>query len=74
MVLIWYPLSEFEVTLQHEVFGHGYRIRDIGSNIVKVQGYEFDPPFPYGDGGELLIMKLSKILHLLAKLLLAQVE
>ncbi len=51
MVLVWLPLSEFEIVVQHEVFGHGYRVRDIGSNIAKVKKYEIDVPFPYGDGG-----------------------
>lgn len=51
MVLVWHPLSELEVTAQHEVFGHGYRIRDIGPFAVKVEGYDIDAPFPYGDGG-----------------------
>src|SRR3989304_7500498 len=48
---IYYPLSRIEVVLQHEVFGHGYRIRDIGSNIAVVNRYVIDAPFPYGNGG-----------------------
>jgi len=48
---IWYPLSEFEMVLQHEVFGHGYRIRDINSNSVWVYKYKIKVPFPYGKGG-----------------------
>jgi len=48
---IWSPLARAEMVVQHEVFGHGYRIRDIGSNRVKVEGYQIDMPPPYGQGG-----------------------
>lgn len=51
IILVWSPLSEFEIVLQHEVFGHGYRIRDIGKKIVHVTDYHIDAPFPYGEGG-----------------------
>ncbi|NGX33492.1 MAG: hypothetical protein K1060chlam4_01562, partial [Candidatus Anoxychlamydiales bacterium] len=48
---VWGPLSRAEMVVQHEVFGHGYRIRDIGSSRAKVKGYQIDMPPPYGGGG-----------------------
>ncbi|NGX34856.1 MAG: hypothetical protein K1060chlam1_01215 [Candidatus Anoxychlamydiales bacterium] len=48
---IWGPLARAEMVVQHEVFGHGYRVRDIGSDRAKVFGYKIDMPPPYGDGG-----------------------
>ena len=30
LVLIWNPLGQIATVAQHEIFGHGYRIRDIG--------------------------------------------
>jgi len=51
IILVWYPLSEFEIVVQHEIYGHGYRIRDIGSNIAIVDDYKIKTPFPYGAGG-----------------------
>ncbi|MFA6118488.1 MAG: hypothetical protein WCT85_01145 [Parachlamydiales bacterium] len=50
MIFVWGPLSRFELVTQHEVFGHGYRIRDINSGIVKVKRYILQPSWPYGDG------------------------
>lgn len=61
MVLIWYPLSEFEIVVQHEVFGHGYRVRNLGSDIARVEKYEFDAPFPYGDGGGATLYEYSTL-------------
>jgi len=46
----WLPVNAIAMTAQHEVFGHGYRIRDI-SNGTKVLGYSFKTPPPYGPGG-----------------------
>ena len=31
---IWGPLARSEMVVQHEVFGHGYRIRDIGKAVT----------------------------------------
>ncbi|MBF8262478.1 MAG: hypothetical protein HW387_143 [Parachlamydiales bacterium] len=48
----WLPLNVTFLMTQHEIFGHGYRIRDLGSKYGKVTGYsvhgfgavtEFDP-------------------------------
>jgi hypothetical protein len=49
-LLIWAPLGEFASTTQHEFFGHGYRIRDIGKRYVKEKKYQFNLPNPYGNG------------------------
>ncbi len=51
LFMIWLPLNYLTMVVQHEVFGHGYRIRDIGHSRVKVSGYSFGTPPPYGDGG-----------------------
>ncbi|NGX56441.1 MAG: hypothetical protein K1060chlam5_00682 [Candidatus Anoxychlamydiales bacterium] len=51
LIFLYQPLAGLEVVIQHEVFGHGYRIRDISSHFTKVTGYRFDLPFPYGNGG-----------------------
>jgi hypothetical protein len=51
LIFLYQPLAGFEVVLQHELFGHGYRIRDISKHYVKVLGFSFDLPLPYGNGG-----------------------
>jgi hypothetical protein len=51
LIFLYQPLAGFEVVLQHELFGHGYRIRDVSKHYAKVLGYSFDMPFPYGNGG-----------------------
>lgn len=38
--LFWLPESLSAAITQHEVFGHGYRIRDLGSKYGQVTGYE----------------------------------
>jgi len=50
-VLIMLPINVLSTTVQHEVFGHGYRIRQIGSQNAAVTGFSFDSPPPYGPGG-----------------------
>ncbi|HSX26693.1 MAG TPA: hypothetical protein VLE89_06775 [Chlamydiales bacterium] len=47
----WLALNYLAVVAQHEVFGHGYRIRDIGRSKASVGGYSFNTPPPYGFGG-----------------------
>ena len=37
--LFWIPVGASCVVTQHEVFGHGYRIRDLGEQYAKVTGY-----------------------------------
>lgn len=49
LFFIWLPLNELAVTVQHEIFGHGYRIRTLDN--AHVNGYDFDAPLPYGPGG-----------------------
>ena len=49
--LITSPLNYLMTTVQHEVFGHGYRIRDIGKPKVRVNSYHIDAPIPYGTSG-----------------------
>lgn len=51
LYLGWLPVNYLATVAQHEVFGHGYRIRDIGRPRAKVQGYSFNAPPPYGEGG-----------------------
>lgn len=49
---IWLPLNYFTMVVQHEVFGHGYRVRDLKTHgIAEVNGYQFNWPPPYGPGG-----------------------
>lgn len=38
--LFWIPMNSICVVAQHEVFGHGYRIRDLGHKYAKVKGYK----------------------------------
>jgi hypothetical protein len=47
----WLPANYLATVVQHEIFGHGYRIRDIGRSRAKVEGYSFNAPPPYGGGG-----------------------
>jgi len=51
LMAVWLPLNCLVVTIQHEVFGHGYRIREIGYSKADVTGYEIGVPLPYGEGG-----------------------
>lgn len=51
LYLVWLPLNALAITAQHEIFGHGYRIRDVNSGKIKVTGYSFNTPPPYGYGG-----------------------
>lgn len=51
LFLVWLPLNYLAMVVQHEVFGHGYRIRDINNGRVEVNGYSFNGPPPYGPGG-----------------------
>lgn len=51
LVFGWMAINYLAVVVQHEIFGHGYRIRDINRGRVKVNGYSFNAPIPYGPGG-----------------------
>lgn len=47
----WLPVNYLATVVQHEIFGHGYRIRDINRGRAKVEGYKFNVPPPFGEGG-----------------------
>ena len=51
MLTIWLPLNYEAMLVQHEVFGHGYRIRSLGPKLASVAGYRLGVPPPYGCGG-----------------------
>jgi hypothetical protein len=42
------PQDHMFLVVQHEVFGHGARLREIGRGRIE---YGFDVPIPYGPGG-----------------------
>ncbi len=50
LTALYLPLNYFASIVQHEVFGHGYRIRDINHGKIHVTGYDFSFPPPYGPG------------------------
>ncbi|MBI5272375.1 MAG: hypothetical protein HY861_00130 [Chlamydiia bacterium] len=37
--LFWLPINLSIHVTQHEVFGHGYRLRDLGEDYAKIRGY-----------------------------------
>ncbi|PCI93008.1 hypothetical protein COB11_06120 [Candidatus Aerophobetes bacterium] len=47
--LFWDPLARLTVTLQHELFGHGYRVRSLKD--TQFCGIKVDWPLPYGASG-----------------------
>lgn len=47
----WLPFDDWIVTTNHEVFGHGYRIRSLPKSKARVIGYHIGRPLPYGLGG-----------------------
>jgi len=52
LISIWLPLNYLAMVVQHEVFGHGYRLRDLDTHgLANVDGYSFEMPPPYGPGG-----------------------
>ena len=51
LVLIWEPINYLGVVVQHEVFGHGFWVRTLPSDVAKVKKYKFGTPPPYGSGG-----------------------
>jgi len=40
-LIAWDIVDTYLMIFQHEVFGHGYRIRDLGDNYAKVRKYKF---------------------------------
>jgi len=60
LVTVWLPLNYFAMLIQHEVFGHGYRLRDLHSqDRAQVDGYSFEWPPPYGPGGAATYFSIS---------------
>lgn len=57
---IWAPLNDYLVVIQHEFFGHGYRIRDFGKDIIYKPKYKIFLPYPFGDGGGYTSFKYKK--------------
>ena len=51
LIFGWMPLNYMTMVVQHEIFGHGYRIRDLGRGMVTVTKYTFNIPPPFGPGG-----------------------
>ncbi len=49
LVLFWEPVNYMSTVVQHEVFGHGYRVRS--SPYAMVDFYTFNVPPPFGPGG-----------------------
>lgn len=49
LMLFWGPVNSFTDVVQHEVFGHGYRVRSLSTG--RVVSYTFGVPVPYGTGG-----------------------
>ena len=51
LTFIWEPLNGYLTVVQHEFFGHGYRIRDFGKDIASIDKYKIFAPYPFGTGG-----------------------
>ncbi|MFT4553504.1 MAG: hypothetical protein ACI9S8_002144 [Chlamydiales bacterium] len=47
LVFLDVPVADYTLLLQHEVFGHGARLRSIGLS----PSYDLPLPVPYGEGG-----------------------
>lgn len=60
LILLWMPENYLATVVQHEVFGHGYRIRDINGDWAKVKGYSIYAPPPYGSGGGATSYKIGE--------------
>jgi hypothetical protein len=62
LCFFWTPLNYLTTTVQHEVFGHGYRIRTM--DVASVTSYHFDAPPPFGHGGGSTAFKMSNQIYL----------
>lgn len=62
LIFLWDPLGILMMVTQHEVFGHGYRIRSLGSYYASVVGYGIDVPPPYGPGGGVTSYNITEAL------------
>lgn len=47
VLAIYLPLVNWTTVVQHEIFGHGWRIRSLGKDVAKVTSYKICTPFPY---------------------------
>jgi hypothetical protein len=51
MLSIWFPADFFTMVLENEVFGHGYRVRDLHlHHMAKTKKIFFKAPPPYNSG------------------------
>ena len=48
LVVLDLPVDQLVVVVNHEVFGHGARLRELEATGIR---YDFDAPLPYGGGG-----------------------
>lgn len=53
LFFFWDPANYVTSITQHEVFGHGYRVRSLADAGARVINYEIGIPYPYGHGGGL---------------------
>ncbi|HNA61576.1 MAG TPA: hypothetical protein PKW79_00665 [Rhabdochlamydiaceae bacterium] len=51
LIFLWAPINYYAAVAQHEVFGHGYRVRNLEGLGACVTNYKFGVPPPYGHGG-----------------------
>ncbi len=51
LYFFWNPINYTAMVTQHEVFGHGYRVRSIRDKGAEVLEYKIGVPPPYGPGG-----------------------
>lgn len=45
LCFLWGPINYTAMIVNHEVFGHGYRVRDLGKQTAEVHRYSFFPNF-----------------------------
>lgn len=60
-LFIWLPINYTTMVVQHEYFGHGYRLREFGTHDIH---YQIGTPPPYGEGGGATSVQLSHPLEL----------
>jgi hypothetical protein len=60
LFFFWDPLNYFSMVVQHEVFGHGYRVRNLPDPDTNVIKYAFNLPPPYGPGGAATWMNINE--------------
>jgi len=51
LFFFWDPANYVTMVTQHEVFGHGYRVRSLADVGARVLNYEIGIPYPYSNGG-----------------------